>query len=179
MNDPNRIDIIGHVALLLLVATFAVITSTHVVQPFLASQENISNFREAVGILSRGDGSLDRLDEEISRVGSAIAASEAMLPAEINLDAFLDQIGDLAARRGIRVEILTPSQIRQHRLFRELVIEIHVRGPFHSITEFMSKVEGGDRLSRINNLTMVPERDSGVCSARMSLALYFAPEGKV
>jgi Tfp pilus assembly protein PilO len=176
MNDPERIDIIGHLALILLVAIFGAVTSTQVIQPFMASQKHVKDFREAVSILSEADGSLDELDEEIYRVASAIATSESLLPAEINLDLFLDQVGDLAAHRGVRVEHLAPSQIRQHRLFRELIIEIHVKGPFYSITQFIETLEYGDRLARINNLVMVPVSDSGLCSARISLALYFAPQ---
>lgn len=176
MSEPRTIDIVGHLALLLLVAAFGMATSRFVLQPFLASQKNIDDFREAVGILSQADGSLERLDEEIVRVRSEIAAGEAMLPAEINLDAFLEQIGDLAARKGIRVEHLAPSQIRQYSLFRELVIDVHVTGPFRSIIDFMAELENGDRLSRVNMLTMLPDRDSNACSVKLSLALYFAPE---
>jgi Tfp pilus assembly protein PilO len=176
MSDRSKIDVAGHLALVVIVAAFGMVTSRYVLQPYLASQKNIDNFREAVRILSEADGSLEGLDEEIARVRSEISASEAMLPAEINLDTFLEEIGDLATSRGIRVEHLAPSQIRQHKLFRELVIQVHVKGSFNSIMEFMDKLESGGRLSRISNLAITANRDSPGCSAKLSLALYFAPE---
>jgi Tfp pilus assembly protein PilO len=176
MNDPRKVNILGHILLLLLVAAFAAMTSRHVVRPFLASQKNIMQFRKAVSTLSEADCSLNRLDQEIKRIESEIAAGEALLPADINLDVFLDQVGGLAASKGIHLEHLAPSQIRSHRLFRELVLEVHVRGSFLSITDFMAELESGQRLARINEITLVPYRDSQDCSARMSLTLYFAPE---
>jgi Tfp pilus assembly protein PilO len=179
MAGPKKVDIIGHLLLVLLIAAFAALTTRNVIHPFLEARENVGDFREAVGILSEADGSLDRLDAEIREVAANIAASEASLPRDLNLDAFLEQLGDLAEGTGVRVEQLLPSQMKVHRLFRELVLDVDVSGPFPAINEFLASVEHGDHLSRVSQLTVVGGRGRDLCTAHLRLALYFALEEEV
>ena len=175
MNDPKRVDILGHVAMLLLVSASAALISHHILRPFLATRRDTGSFREAVEILSLADGGLSRLNMEIRVVEEEIDEVRILLPQNINVDAFLKELSDLAEAAGVRIERLIPSQVTQHILFRELVLDVNVTGPFPAIDEFIANLERTKQLSRINQLTIADDGSHLSCTARMSVALYFAP----
>jgi len=179
MNDPRRVDIVGHVALVVLAAVFAAGLSRSVVRPFLDSRREAESYRQALSTLSGADWDLDRLDENLDAIEREIEACEAMLPSELSVDVFLGEIGDLAAEEGVTVDHLAPSAVRSHPLYRELLLDIEVTGPFLSIARFVARLEAGDRITRIERLRIEPEPERESCRAEISLALYFAPQPEV
>jgi Tfp pilus assembly protein PilO len=178
MNDPKRVDILGHIALVLLISASAALISHQILRPFLATRRNSGSFREAVQILSLADGGLDRLDMEVRGIEEGIDEIGLLLPRNINVDAFLEELSDLAEAAGVRIERITPSHATGHDLFRELVLEVNLTGPFPAIDEFIVNLERVEQLSRINQLTIAGDGSFRRCTARMNLALYFVPGGR-
>ena len=174
--DARRVDLLGGLVTAGLIAVFALLLSTRAVKPYLTARGELGSFEEAVQILTDAEGSVDRLDEEIRRVGAEIEASEALLPRDLNLDSFLEQLGDLAASTGTRIEKLTPYREEEYRLYRALPLEVFISGSFLSVYEFLDRVENGERLSRIEELKIQGDRSGGPCRAEMRLALYYARE---
>ncbi|MBN1826701.1 MAG: type 4a pilus biogenesis protein PilO [Candidatus Eisenbacteria bacterium] len=174
--DPKQVDLFGGLLAAAMIAGAAFLFSVRAVKPYIQTRAELGSFEEAVQILSDAEGSVDRLDAEIRRVGAEIAASEALLPRDLNLDSFLEQLGDLAASTGTRIEKLTPFGVEEYRLYRALPLEVTVSGSFLAIYEFLDRVENGARLSRIEELKMRGRRSEGECEAEMRLALYFAHE---
>jgi Tfp pilus assembly protein PilO len=179
MNDPKRVDILGHIAMLLLVSASAALLTHYIVRPYLATTRDARSFREAVEILSLADGGLDRLNMQLRVIEEGIDEIEVLLPREINVDAFLKELGDLAETAGVRIERLTPAQVTDHDLFRELVLDVHITGSFPAIDEFIVSLEAGKQLSRVSQITISDDGSLERCSARMSLGLYFAPGGRI
>jgi len=175
MTDPRKVEIAARLAQLGVLAAFSALMTARVVLPALALHREEAKLREALGVLKQANGDLKLLDEKLRRMRAQLKASEEMLPKEIDLDQFLDEVGEIAERKRVSVERLAPVSIGSHTLFRELVLDIQMEGRFLRLCEVMALLEGGKRLARINSLTLTPSREGRSCSATFRLALYFAP----
>jgi Tfp pilus assembly protein PilO len=178
MIDPDRVDTLGHVALLVLLSVSAGLITQSEVRPMVATAKDTVDFMDGVSTLAMADADLEHLNEEIKGVAEALEATDAMLPETIDLDLFLEGIADLADRTGVRIERLIPSQVSQHSLFRELILEMDVSGPFSAIGDFIESVEDAPQLSRVDHLTVSRDGDGNGCFAHLRFALYYAPEGR-
>jgi Tfp pilus assembly protein PilO len=175
MKSARTIERCARLIAALMMVAFAALVSRQIVRPFLEARKELGSLREAVEVLSSAESDVDRLTAEIHRVREEIEESEARLPADPNLDGFLERLGELGKETHIRIEKLTPHGIEQRRLFHELQIEVRVSGPFMAIYDFLTRLEHAGQLSRVDVLRILGPRDQDVCSAEMELALYFAP----
>jgi Tfp pilus assembly protein PilO len=178
MKDPGKVDILGRVALIVMICSSAALISHQVLRPYLETRRNSGYYREAVEILSLADGGIDRLDMEIRVIEEGIGELETLLPRDINVDAFLEELSDLAEATGVHIERLTPSQVTEYDFFRELVLDVYVTGTFPAVHEFIVSLERGKQLSRINQITIADDGSRNRCTVRMGLALYFALKGR-
>ncbi len=149
MMSPKKVDTFGRATALVLILGFLGLAYQQTIRPLLAARKDLGAFREAVQILSDAEGNVDRLNWEIDLVARQIEDSEPLLPQEIDLDAFLEQLGDLAATTDVRVEKFTPNTLVEQRLYRELPLDVSLSGPFMSIYNFLSQLERGSRLTRV------------------------------
>jgi len=175
MTDPRRVDTLGRCALFALVALFALLAARQLIRPALAARKELRDFREAVAILTETEGDVDRLNAEIRQVARQVAESEALLPPQPNLDAFLEHLGALANDQRVHIETLTPQATTTHRLYREQEIDVRATGPFLALYRFLRALEHGPHLTRITRLEITRGTDGGACAAEIRLALYFAP----
>ena len=174
--SPKKVDSFGRVTAFVLIAGFLGLAYQQTIRPLLAARQDLSAFKEAVQILSDAEGSVDRLNWEIDLVARQITQSEPLLPKQIDLDAFLEQLGDLAANAQVRVEKFTPHPLVAQRLYRELPLEVSLSGPFLSIYNFLFQLERGNRLSRVDRLAITHADRAEKCEASMRLTLFFASE---
>ncbi len=178
MIEAKKIDLIGRAGIALLVVAFMAIISHQVVRPFLEAQRHMGDFREAVDLLSEGEEGIERLDRQVRTVRQQIAQSEARLPGAPNLEVFLGEVAELARETQVNIENLKPENVREHRLFRELEVEVRVTGRFAALYDFLNRLEEAEQLSRVEQLRMVSNQLGQPVAAEMRLALYFAPSDR-
>jgi Tfp pilus assembly protein PilO len=178
MIDPKIAERVGRLTLVVLVAAFAAFTSHKLIRPALAAGAQLEAFRKAVAILMDAEGSVDQLGAEIRSVAEKVAEYEALLPETLDLDLFLEELGNLAQRNQVHIEKLTPHKVKEHSLFRELEIEVRATGTYLAIYEFMHQLEHGKQLARARELRIASGTPGGKCAADIRLVLYFAPDGK-
>ena len=176
MTDPHKVDLLGRGALALCVAAFVLLIVHQGVRPLLQARRNLGSFRQAAEILTDAQGTLDRLEEEIGGISQQIAAGEAQLPAEPDLEGFLDRLQSAAEQHRVRVEKLTPSEITPHGLYRQQDIAVRVSGPFPQLRDLLGALEEADQLSRVEELRISSAEPGRPCAAELRLALYCAPE---
>jgi len=178
--DPRRLDTFGRIAIAVVVTGFALVIIHHAVRPIYAARGDLSAFQEAVQILSDAEGNLDRLDAEIGRISHDVEKSHALLPRNVNLDLFLEWLGDIAAQTGVRVERLSPGEPELQPLYRRLTVTARIVGRFDGIYDFLIALEQADQLSRVEQLSIVGSPEQAYSAADLTIALYFAPdeEGK-
>jgi Tfp pilus assembly protein PilO len=174
--DARRVDRFGRIAVALLVVLLALFAAQQAIRPLVGTRRSLASFREAIGILADAEGSVDRLDAEIRAVSEELRKSRTMLPEDLNLDAFLQEVGEIGKTTGTRIVALAPEPAAQHRLFRELMLEVRVTGSYPSIREFLARIEGGRQLSRVEQLQMAKSGAGDEITASVRLALYFAPD---
>jgi Tfp pilus assembly protein PilO len=170
------VDHFGRIAVALLVVLFAAFAAQQAIRPIVGTRRSLASFREAIDILADAKGSVDRLDAEIRAVAEELRRSRTMLPADLNLDAFLQEVGEVAKTTGTRIVTLAPEPAAEHHLFRELMLEVRVTGSYPSIREFLSRIEAGRQLSRVEQLQVAKSGPGDEITASVRLALYFAPD---
>ena len=175
LRDVRQIDPLGRLALMALGLVFVALVSRQVVRPLLVAQQDLRSFGSAVAILSRAEGRLDRLDEEIRRAGAEIDEGEAALPRTLNLDDFLMQTEADARACGTRIEAVTPHEVATRPLYRELAVDLRVTGSCVALYQFLLRLERGGQLSRVRELRMVGADTEGRSALELSLSLYFSP----
>ncbi len=176
MADSQKVDRIGRWSVCLLTVVFLLLVGLQTIHPLWSARSNLNAFQEAVGILSNADSSIERLNIEVQAIGKQIHQSEAMLPRQVDLDAFLEQLEDLAKHTGVSVEKFTPHQVADHRLCRELPLSVMISGSFPAIYDFVISLENGNRLARIERMSIQRNNSRDLCEAQMQLALFFAQE---
>jgi len=176
MLEPRTIETAGAVALIAILAGFVALVSHLAVQPYLAAERDLTAYRRAVEILSTAEGGVAELEDQIRLVREAVARSEALLPRTVNLDGFLDELGEAAREAGVRVEQLTPHEVDVQPRFRQIPIDARVTGSYLSIYAFLQTIESGGQLARVEHLRIVATPGSSACAAELSLLLYFAPQ---
>jgi Tfp pilus assembly protein PilO len=176
MTNPKGVDKIGRIALIVLIVGFVWLAYQQTIQPLLAARKDLGAFKEAVQILSDAEGSVNRLNGEIDQASRQIAQNEPLLPREIDLDAFLEQLGDLAASTQVRVDRFSPHPLVAQRLYRELPLEVSLSGPFIGVYNFLYQLEKGSRLSRVDRLAIRFNEPQRQCKANMRLTLFYAGE---
>jgi Tfp pilus assembly protein PilO len=173
--EPKRIDLLGRVALAVMVVAFVAIITRQVLHPFLEARRHLGDFREAVELMSQGEEGIERLDRQVREVRRQISESEARLPGAPNLEVFLGQVAEMARQTHVNLEDLKPQGVREHRLFRELEIDVRVSGSFPAIYAFLNQVEEAEQLSRVEQLRVVGDAVGQPVAAELRLSLFFAP----
>lgn len=173
IRDPERIDTIGRLTVTVLVASFAILVFHQAIRPLMAARRDLNGFRDAVEILADAEGSVDRLDREIQTVSAQIAESRALLPKTVNLDGFLEYLGELTEMTDTRIGKLAPKEAIEHRLYMELPLEVQVSGSFLAVYDLLVELEHGTRLCRVDRLLVDSDGDGG-CRAELKISLFFA-----
>jgi len=174
MLSPEKVDTCSRLAFVALVAAFTGLVYFQTVKPLMAARRDLDAFHEAVQILSDAEGSVDRLQFEIRTVAAEIAETEALLPRDLDIDAFLEQLGDIAERAAVRVDQFTPHRARPYRMYRALPLEVHLSGSFPAVNEFLVELDRGSRLTQVERLDLKWSPGLKQCEANMRLALFFA-----
>jgi Tfp pilus assembly protein PilO len=175
MRDVRQIDTLGRLALTTLLLLFIGLISRQVVRPLLIARHDRGAFRNAVQILSRAQGNLDRIDQEIQQATEEITAGEALLPPVLNLDDFLLRTEGSARATGIRIEAIAPREVIERHHYRELDVDLRVTGSGMALYAFLGRLERSDQLSRVKELRIVGDPVDARCAMELRLALYFSP----
>jgi len=173
--DARQIDTLGRLALTTLLLVFVALVARQVAHPLLVARHDLGAFRNAVQILSRAQGNLDRIDQEIQQATKEIAAGEALLPPVLNLDDFLQRTEGSARATGVRIEAIAPLEVIERRHFRELDIDLRVTGSGMALYAFLARLERSDQLSRVKELRIIGDPLEARCAMELRLALYFSP----
>ncbi len=174
MPDQKRIALIAKGLLALLIVVFSVLSSRTAIDPLIKATRERIEYGEAVGYLADAETRMQEIRDERAEAAHAVKETEQRLPGEVNLDAFLGEVGEIAARTGTHIERLRPGEHASRPLFRQLAMDVRVTGPFLSIYEFICELERSQHLTRIQNVTLLGDRMGGECAADMRVALIYA-----
>ncbi len=175
--ETRRIDQMGAGVAILLVAAFAVLTWVSGITPLREAAYAEHTLEQAVAILHDAEAGLSGLDDEIADVSAALAASEAALPASLDLEGFLAYVQTLAAGNAVRIETLTPGAGHDRALYHERRVTMRLVGHFLDVYRFLRALEDGQRLALVDHLNLVGSPSTSECAADLEIVLYTSPEG--
>lgn len=105
---------------------------------------------------------LDALKKQREQVQQYVTQLEKQLPSKAEMDALLSDINQAGLGRSLHFELFRPGSVSVKEYYAELPIAVKVTGRFHDIGSFASDIAHLSRIVTLNNLNIVPGRDSAL-----------------
>lgn len=93
-------------------------------------------------------------DKYLAELDRRQAVLDKMLPANTELSDFVVQVERAAKEAGVQIAQLKPSAPVNKEGYREIPVEILVKGSFFQTAAFLKKLEDGQRFSLVQTLSM-------------------------
>lgn len=103
---------------------------------------------------------LEVLKKQREQVQQYVTQLEKQLPSKAEMDALLSDINQAGLGRSLQFELFRPGQIAVKEYYAELPISIRVTGRYHDIGAFASDIANLSRIVTLNNLNVLPAKDS-------------------
>ncbi len=103
---------------------------------------------------------LEALKKQREQVLQYVTQLEKQLPSKAEMDALLSDINQAGLGRSLQFDIFRPGQVAVKDYYAELPISIKVTGKYHDIGAFASDIANLSRIVTLNNLAIVPVKDS-------------------
>jgi type IV pilus assembly protein PilO len=134
-------------------------------------------------------GNLAKLEAEYNRLHDKWFAAQGLLPTEKEVADLLRKVTRVGSQAGIDFLLFEPQDPVQKEFITENPVKVRVRGEYHQLGIFLSKVANLDRIINVTNLAIKPveKKDSGgnedramrnyTIQAEMTLTAYTLVEG--
>lgn len=103
---------------------------------------------------------LDALKKQREQVQQYVTQLEKQLPSKAEMDALLSDINQAGLGRSLQFDLFRPGQVAVKEYYAELPIAIRVTGRYHDIGSFAADIANLSRIVTLNNLTVMPVKDS-------------------
>jgi type IV pilus assembly protein PilO len=109
----------------------------------------------------------DRYQGELDQ---KLAVADQMLPDRPNMSSFLIQLDQTAAASGVKVAQIKPGQPVNKAGYREIPIEIIIKGTYAQTMIFLTKLESLSRFDSVNNIAMQSQQT--MLESKLSIVIY-------
>ena len=103
--------------------------------------------------------SLARLEEEYERLHEKWIAAQSLLPQEKEVAQLLRKVTRAGSQSGIQFELFEPQIPVNKEFITENPVKVKVRGEYHEVGVFLSKVANLDRIINVTALRVKPFKD--------------------
>lgn len=128
--------------------------------------------------------SLAKLEEEYGRLNAKWRAAQKLLPQEQEVADLLRKVTRAGSQSGIEFELFEPQPPIRREFLTENPVRIKVRGDYHEVGIFLSKVANLERIINVSGLKVMPAKEkrgavgnSGTIEAEMTMTAYTLVEG--
>ncbi len=128
-------------------------------------------------------GNLAKLEEEYNRLHQKWVAAQSLLPQEKEVSRLLRKVTRAGNQAGVDFELFEPQSPVRREFVMENPVKIKVRGEYHQVGVFLSKVANLDRIINVSGLKIVPTRENAknnkgyTIEAEMVMTAYTLLEG--
>jgi type IV pilus assembly protein PilO len=105
---------------------------------------------------------LEALKKQREQVQQYVTQLEKQLPSKAEMDALLSDINQAGLGRSLQFDLFRPGQVVVKDYYAELPIAVRVTGRYHDIGAFASDIANLSRIVTLNNLTILPGKDSAL-----------------
>lgn len=117
---------------------------------------------------------LERANTEMK---ADIAAIEARLPSNKEVDSIVRQVTDLAVACGLDAPQIKSGKPVKAALYMEQPLEMKTVGDFNGFYQFMTRLEQLPRITRVPDMKLArSDKTNGELSAEFTLSIYFQDE---
>jgi type IV pilus assembly protein PilO len=99
---------------------------------------------------------LARLEEEYKRLHEKWEAAQSLLPQDKEVAQLLRKVTRAGSQSGIEFELFEPQPPVTKEFITENPVKVKVRGEYHEVGVFLSKVANLDRIINVTNLKVQP-----------------------
>ena len=103
--------------------------------------------------------SLAKLEEEYERLHEKWIAAQSLLPQEKEVAQLLRKVTRAGSQSGIDFELFEPGIPVTKEFITENPVNVRVRGEYHEVGVFLSKVANLDRIINVTGLKVRPYKD--------------------
>jgi type IV pilus assembly protein PilO len=132
-------------------------------------------------------GNLAKLEAEYNRLHDKWIAAQGLLPKDKEVADLLKKVTRIGSQAGIDFLLFEPQPPIQREFITENPVRVKVRGEYHQLGIFLSKVANLDRIVNVSNLMVKPEDGKGggkdravrsyTIEAELTLTAYTLVEG--
>lgn len=142
------------------------------------AKREIAHKREMLDKLRLATARNDDLERANKEIAGSIAAIEARLPSNKEVDAIVRQVSDLAVQAGLDSPLMVSEKPVAAALYMEQPLKMSITGNFHGYYDFLLRLEQLQRITRLPNLKIKrSDKVDGHMKADFTLSIYFLPEG--
>ena len=95
------------------------------------------------------------------------------LPKRQELGGFLRTISEGLSEANLTNQTIEPGRPAQEDLFFTLPIVMKFRGSYLSLAEFLERIDGFERLTRVQKLDIMPGGEGGALDITVQMNIYF------
>jgi len=133
----------------------------------------------AVAKAWRQSEQLPVLKEQLLKMQGAVGNHEANIPTQMELGVFLHRIANLMNEHHLKEQVIAPGKEIEVDELNCIPVNIQCKGGLKQIFEFYRRMQGLDRLIRIEQLKLVNDNDfSGEVSMQTKAFIYYRPEAR-
>jgi type IV pilus assembly protein PilO len=104
-------------------------------------------------------GNLAKLEAEYNRLHDKWVAAQGLLPKDKEVADLLRKVTRIGSQAGIDFLLFEPQPPVPREFITENPVKVKVRGEYHQLGIFLSKVANLDRIVNVSNLTVKPADD--------------------
>jgi len=128
----------------------------------------------AMAKMSAESKQLPILEEQLSELRVRVANYQANVPAQRDIGIFLGKIADLMNEHSLKEQVLAPGKEMQVDDLKCIPIDMQCKGKLVQVFEFYKRLQGLDRLIRIERVELVNDNNfSGEVSMQTKAVIYY------
>ena len=120
---------------------------------------------------------VQQIEGEIGRIGARLKAFDTQLPPATEIDKFLSQISEIAARSDVKLDLIQPGDIGVRSLYAELPITIEGTCRFPQFYAMLREIRNMPRLTKVADLQFAANMRDPMCKVQMTLLIFLCRRG--
>jgi len=114
---------------------------------------------------------LDQLQQRLDGYKKAMTKLDEQLPSTESADRFLLNVYTLMAEQKLRPIQVDPKPVEADGRLTEIPLTLSCEGSFQSVYQFLARLEGMPRISRLSEMSLAGPKDAGKGQVRLNLKL--------
>lgn len=139
--------------------------------------QRIGDLSNQVGFEKQRNGQIESFalahpnsDEYLLEVDQKVFTVNQLLPNELDVSDFLVQLNQTAITSGVRLVQIKPAQPVNKSGYREIPVEILIRGSYFQTLNFLTKFDNVPRFAMINNISTQSRQN--ILESKLSVSIY-------